>query len=275
MRPDKADAYVLGRDAAETRRLIAQHRIYGPITRRFFEAAGIGPGMKVLDLGSGAGDVAMLVAELVGPRGQVIGIDENADILRTARERVDAAALSNVTFVAGDVGTPVGETDFDAVVGRWVLMYLPDPAAILRHAATLLRPGGLIAFHEMDVSHPPASFPPTEIMTALQDLMIPPPEVEIPDVRIGTKLFRLFVEAGLVAPELRMEAPLGGGPDWPGYDYTVETLRSLAPALRQLTGYDVTELGLDTLSERMRDQIVAAEAVQMLPPIVGAWSRKG
>ena len=61
----KPDHYALGRSERETRRLILQHQIYGPVTRRFFEAAGIGAGMKVLDIGSGAGDVAILLADLV------------------------------------------------------------------------------------------------------------------------------------------------------------------------------------------------------------------
>ena len=92
------DSYPLGRSAAETRRLILQHQIYGPLTRQFLVAAGITRGMKVLDLGSGAGEVALLLADLVGPQGQVVGIDANPDILDTARERVNAAGWTNVEF---------------------------------------------------------------------------------------------------------------------------------------------------------------------------------
>src|SRR4051812_33550527 len=88
------DAYPLGRSEAETARLILQHQIYGPLTRQFFQAAGIGRGMKVLDLGSGAGDVAMLLADLVGPDGHVIGVDINAEILESARARVRAVGWS-------------------------------------------------------------------------------------------------------------------------------------------------------------------------------------
>src|SRR5262245_45481192 len=101
---EPSDTYVLGRTDAETRRLILQNQIYGPITRRFFQAAGIGLGMKVLDIGSGAGDVALLLAELVGPRGRVVGVEMNPAIVETARARVEAAGWGNVTFVVGDVG---------------------------------------------------------------------------------------------------------------------------------------------------------------------------
>ena len=76
---------VLGRSAEEERRLQRQARLPDPITRRLFEAAGIGSGMRVLDLGSGAGDVAMLLAGLVGPTGRVVGVDDNPAILETAR----------------------------------------------------------------------------------------------------------------------------------------------------------------------------------------------
>jgi len=273
MNAESTDTYALGRSDAETRRLILQHRIYGPITRRFFEAAGIGAGMSVLDIGSGAGDVALLLAELVGPRGRVVGVDMNPAILETARARAASAGFANVTFIAGEAGDVVGDTRFDAVAGRYVLMYLPDPAALLRRLATLLRPGGIVAFHETDMNNPPGTFPMTETAAVLERVMVPPAGVPGPDVRIGMKLHRLFQEAGLPPPELRMEVPVGGGPDWPGYDYTVETLKSLAPMMRRM-GFDPATLGLDTLADRLRDEVVAAGGVQMLAPIVGAWSRK-
>ena len=273
MAENETDTYALGRSAAETRRLILQHRIYGPITRRFFEAAGIGAGMTVLDIGSGAGDVAFLLADLVGPRGRVVGVDMNGAILETARARAASAGYANVTFLAGAAEAVAGDARFDAVAGRHVLMYVAEPAALLRGLAGLLRPGGIVAFQETDVNNPPATFPVTEVGAILQRVMVPPPGLPGPDVRIGMKLYRLFEEAGLPRPELRMEAPLGGGPDWPGYDYLVETLRSLAPMMRRF-GFDPDTLGLDTLASRLRDEVVAVRGVQMLSPVIGAFARK-
>ena len=91
------DDYVLGRSDSETGRLILQHQIYGPITREFLIMAGITTGMKVLDVGSGAGDVAMMLAELVGPQGDVVGIDSNDAILDIARERVRATGRAQTS----------------------------------------------------------------------------------------------------------------------------------------------------------------------------------
>jgi SAM-dependent methyltransferase len=268
------DEYILGRSDRETRRLILQHRLYGPLTRRVFEAAGIGAGMKVLELGSGAGDVAFLLADLVGPRGRVVGVERNGRILETARARAAAAGWDNVVFHEGDVRTLALDGDFDAAVGRFLLMYLPDPAAMLRHLSTRVRRGGIVAFHENDFSYPPATFPPTPLNDSLREWLIPKPGAPRgPEVQMGTKLFRAFVEAGLPAPELRMEAPVGGGPDWPGYEYMAETARSLLPALQSLTGVDPAEVDVDTLADRLRSQVVERHGIHMLPLVIGAWAR--
>jgi SAM-dependent methyltransferase len=267
------DAYVLGRSGAETRRLILQHQIYSPITRRFFQAAGIGPGMKVLEVGSGAGDVALLLAELVGPRGKVVGIEANEAIVETARARAAAAGWGNVTFAVADLREiPIGG-DFDAVVGRWILMYLAEPALALRDLATRVRQGGIVAFHENDFSYPPTVFPATELSRQIQRWSIPPPGAPGPEMRMGTRLFATYLDAGLPAPEIMVEAPAGGGPDWPGYGYVAETLRSLLPALERMTGLDPAEVEIDMLERRLRDDVVNHRAIQLLPIMFGAWAR--
>jgi len=268
------ELYPLGRSEAETRRLILQHQIYGPITRRFFQAAGIGSGMKVLEVGSGAGDVALLLADLVGPTGRVVGVEMNGEILKTARARVESAGWSNVTFMNGDIREIDPGSDFDAVVGRWILMYLPDPAAMLRHLASRLRTGGIVAFHENDFTYPPSALPPTDLSRQVQKWSIKPAGMPGPSMRMGTSLLKTYLDAGLPTPQFVLEAPVGGGPGWPGYEYVTETLRSLLPALQQITGLDPAEVQIDTLAARMRDDVVSQQGVFMLPLMFGAWSRK-
>src|SRR5690349_2409830 len=94
--------YALGHSDFELKRLGRQARLVDPMTRRLFIEAGIGPGMRVLDVGSGAGDVAILLAELVGPAGEVVGTDMSAKALELARGRVADLGLKNVSFVDGD-----------------------------------------------------------------------------------------------------------------------------------------------------------------------------
>src|SRR6186997_1951169 len=115
--------YTMGRTETETRRLMLQARIYHQLTHRFLSDAGIVPGMKVLDLGSGPGDVAFIAADLVGPFGEVVGIDMNPAVLDVARSRAQAEGRTNVRFVEGDCRAAHLPNDFDAAIGRLVLMY--------------------------------------------------------------------------------------------------------------------------------------------------------
>src|SRR5262245_66690873 len=94
-------SYVLGHSDHELQRLQTQARVKDPITRSFFVDAGIRPGMRVLDVGSGAGDVAFLAAGLVGDTGEVVGVDRSEEALETARGRADERSLHNVSFVQG------------------------------------------------------------------------------------------------------------------------------------------------------------------------------
>jgi ubiquinone/menaquinone biosynthesis C-methylase UbiE len=110
--------YALGYANAEHERLIRQATRIAPYTERLFREAGIGPGQHVLDLGSGVGDVSMLVSKLVGPSSDVVGIERDAiSIARArARARVASAGLQNVTFVQTDATQIVGNNNSCASV---------------------------------------------------------------------------------------------------------------------------------------------------------------
>jgi ubiquinone/menaquinone biosynthesis C-methylase UbiE len=150
MPPATADTpYPLGGTSAEHARLIRQAATWDPLTERLFGDAGIGMGQRVLDIGSGVGDVAMLAARLVGPSGAVIGVERDLATIAMARSRVAKAALSNVSFIESDIrGVPSTEL-FGAVVGRAILQYLPEPGGALRSLAALVRPGGVVALQDV------------------------------------------------------------------------------------------------------------------------------
>jgi ubiquinone/menaquinone biosynthesis C-methylase UbiE len=271
---DPSDSYALGRSTAETRRLIRQAQIYGPITRQFLVSAGISTGMKVLDVGSGAGDVALLLADLVGPRGDVVGVEMNPVILETARARVNAVGWTNVAFHDGDVTSIVLNDDFDAVVGRWILMYLPDPVAVLRGLLGRLRAGGIIAFQENDFTYPPTTFPPAPLHQQVMRWTTPPSGGGGPEQQMGSKLHQTYLDAGLPNPQLRLDAPVGGGENWSGYAYVADTVRSLLPMLEQMGLVSAEDVDIETLADRLRAEALGQRGVQMLPIVMGAWARK-
>ncbi len=142
--------YVLGHSAKELERLIVQARRYEPFTTQLFRDAGIEAGMRVLDVGSGSGDVAFLVARLVGPSGRVVGVDRSATAVATASRRAKEFELPNARFLVGDAGEMAFEELFDAAVGRFVLEFSRDPSVLLRAIAAHVRPGGVVAFQEVD-----------------------------------------------------------------------------------------------------------------------------
>jgi len=266
------DAYPLGRSDAETRRLIQQGGFQRPYTQRFLKAAGLEPGMRVLDVGSGAGDVALLAGEMVGPDGSVFGTDVNPAVLAVARDRALAAGFTWVTFAEGDCVQLSRQGEFDAIIGRLVLIYQPDPAAALRALAQALRPGGIIAFQEFNFA--PESIvqhPTTPLWTqfwawftgAFRHLGI--------DTYAGYNLYRRFLEAGLPAPKMETAAELGGGPDWNGYEYAANTLRSVMPVLLKFGLATAEEVDIDTLADRLRAETLASGGVVKTPDLIGAW----
>ena len=230
---ETATAYAMGRSEAEERRLQLQAVLHGPDTRHLFEAAGIGAGMKVLDLGSGAGDTALLAAELVGPTGSVVGVDANPAILEIARRRAQAAGHPNVAFLAGEIREVPLDDDFDAIVGRLILCHLPQPAATLRALLPHLRPGGVVAFHDLDLTADGMSSPPSPLHQQILAWVKAALAYGGVEIAAGTKLHRTFLDAGLDAPVMQVYALMGGGrPFVEAFAaYASETVRTLLPLL--------------------------------------------
>lgn len=149
----------IGYSVEERQRLIDQGALLRPFTRQLMVEAGIGRGMRVLDVGCGVGEVALLAADLVGPEGGVVGLDLDSVALVTARQRVAECGPTSVQFVQGDVCALTPDEPFDAAVGRLVLIFLGDPAEALRRAGDCVRPGVAIAFQELDITGLPSFSP--------------------------------------------------------------------------------------------------------------------
>src|SRR5215213_1428575 len=136
--------YVLGHDARELDRLIRQAAFYGDLTEHTLRKAGLAPGMNVLDVGCGAGDVSLLAASIVGPTGRVTGVDNNADTVARTQARIADAKASNITIESGDITALPYSQHFDAVIGRLIVLYLGDQVAAMTAFRNYAKPGGLI-----------------------------------------------------------------------------------------------------------------------------------
>lgn len=270
-RPDAR--YILGQSAAETARLMRQAASRATSTRRFLEDAGIAPGMRVLDAGSGAGDVALQVAAMVGADGGVVGVDVNPQVLETARRRAAEAGLANLSFVAGHIADVALAGDFDAVVGRYVLMYLGAPVETVRALAGRLRPGGIVAFQEYDFVDPPFAYPPSALFQQLRRWTEAASRRAGIERAMGRNLFRTFRAAGLPDPQIRLEAGLGGGQDWAGYEAIVAPLRSMLPQIIEYGIATAAEVDIETFAARLREETVGQQGILAGALTFSAWSR--
>ncbi len=271
---DNERTYTMGRSKEETERLIQQAGLYEDITGRLLRDAGLFTGMKVLDIGSGAGDVAFAAAELVGSEGEVLGVDMNPEILETARTRAQVAGLANVQFVAGDVQTLELPNDFDALIGRLILLYLPDPVATLKQLTTRLRPGGIVAFQDVEFSvYASITRPEIPIMNQLAEWGVEVFRRSGANVGMGLDLYGTFVDAGLPEPTLQYTAPVGGPETWGGYQFIAAAFQSLLPLLEAYGIATAEEVDLDTLAQRLRAEVVASKRPLILPPHITAWAQ--
>jgi SAM-dependent methyltransferase len=264
--------YLLGHSDREIGRLMAQGRVLRPFTERLLTDAGIGPGMRVLDLGTGVGDVALIAAKEVGTTGEVIGIDRNPEVLDVARRRAAELSYSNVSFHAATETDYCDDRCFDIVIGRFVLLHQADAIEFLRGAASFVAPAGVLAIHEMVTVD---GFPYSQPTIAEFDHVIDRASATLaaiaPSLGSGARLVELFERAGLPTPRLSCEVPTGNSLllcQWA--TDALLTLRSHAERLGILADGEVDFNGL---AERLHNQVVAAHAQVALPLQYCGWTR--
>ena len=266
-----AGSYPLGHTDHELSRLALQSGFYGEATVDVLRRAGIGTGMRVLDVGCGAGDVALSIARMVGPSGAVLGVDRSQRAIEVARQRAETAACDWLRFQAADLSTFGTRERSDAVTGRFILGYMPEPAKLLRRLPRFLRPGGAIAFVEMDVSSADV-VPELALYNQCRRWVLAAYRHAGVEPDMGSRLRAVFEEAGLRASTV--DACLTAeGPDTPVYAYIAETIRSLLPTILALDLATAAEVDIETLADRLRRKSADGQRRIIRPRLVGAWAR--
>src|SRR5215472_1300035 len=266
--------YAFGRGRAEYQRLIEQAEIFRPLTERMLRRAGIGAGMHVLDIGCGAGDVSFLVRALVGPEGSVTGVDLDGDAIAIAEQRRAAQGITNISFRQADARSLHPGPVFDAAVGRFVLMFMPDPTEALRLFAERVRPGGILAFCEQvaSVTAAPAGHQP--VLAALLALFTSAFERSGARPGIGAELYSRMRDAGLQPdPRPLAEFVLCPARDPVAYRRWALFARSMLP---KIVEYDMGTEGeiRRSVEHDLRDELLAATGLAPLSWLmIGQWAR--
>ena len=228
--------------------------------------------MRVLDVGSGAGDVAFLAANLVGRAGQVVGVDRSASAVARARTRAEEQSLVNVTFRESELSAIAFDQRFDAAIGRYVLCFQPDPVSLVRSIANLVHPGGIILFHEPDREQT-LSFPPAPTYDRAYQWVTETYRRSGMDVRMGAKLYSTFRAAGLAGPTMRMHSIIGGANALDEVHLDADQALVLASEIERLGIATASELRIETLVERITKEMAANQSIIVGRAEIGAWSQ--
>jgi SAM-dependent methyltransferase len=227
--------------------------------------------MRVLDLGTGLGHVARLIADTVGPSGSVVGLDRSPDALAAARDRTPPGLSSRITFIEGDVCTWRAPEPFDAIVERLLLFHVADPTAVVRHHLANVRPGGLFVAIDFDLGGGSRTDPAVRLFDDALGWVRDAFRAAGASPRIGAHLGVILEDAGLervatfgVQAYLSHRQPQGAA-------LLAGVVRSMAPAIISHGIAKPEDLQLDTLEQRLGANMKEAGAVMLTPTVVGAW----
>lgn len=223
---------------------------------RFFGGIGIAPGARVLDVGCGNGDLSRLVAGIAGPGGEVIGIDRSEQALGAARAIEAPSGAAPIHYHEVDLSGDLPDLGlFDAIVGRRVLMYLPDAAKTLAQLAMLAKPGAIVAFQEHGRAGLPAGNGDLMLHRQLYDWNWRTVAAEGGDVGLALRLCDMMRRVGLSVKEVRGEAILLD-PEQPSF--LPMLTQAMLPRMVERGVATAEQVNIATLPQRIEDEQRAA-----------------
>jgi SAM-dependent methyltransferase len=263
--------YALGTNAAERERLGRQAEELRDHSAALLDRVGVAPGWSAIDLGCGPRGIVDLLADRVGPGGQVTGLDYNPDSVALAREFVASRGLANVVLVEGDARhTGLPASSFDLVHTRTLLINIPEPAAVVAEMVRLARPGGWVAAMEPDVVLS-LCYPSHPAWDRLVEIFMQVQDGDGADAHVGRRLPALFQGAGLVDVGVEARAdiyPVGHS----RRTVRLDLMRSMRSKIVE-RGI-AAERELDELDRAAREHLDHPDTLVMPHLLFLAWGRK-
>jgi SAM-dependent methyltransferase len=258
--------YVLGREPDEPERLRVQAGFWEDASARLLDRIALAPGARCLDAGCGPGETMRLMAERVGPDGEVVGVDLDGALGTSAMAALRAAGHRRCRFVEADVNdAPAGP--FDLVYARLLLIHVEDPAATLAHLWKRVAPGGHLVVQDHDLLTAdvvPALDSADEFLRVIRET--------VPHSRLGAMLPALHVEAGIGPPD-GIEAAGHAALLSEAAPHYEAVYRSMLPAAVSL-GVTTPERGERWFADFARESADADAHTAIWPPLIGTWKRR-
>lgn len=253
-------AYAISEQNLERQKLLAG--IMGPVTDRLLESLPVPPGFRCLDLGCGIGETTRQLAEKLNKVAELIGVDQDPDLIEVARS-VPSAADVKMTFRQGDAAhLEFEDATFDFVFARYLLHHLDHPQAVLAEMLRVCRSGGIVAVQEPDCAKQycyPQSWAYERIPEIYGRVFANP--------FIGRQLYSLFQQLGYPSPHLEVMTLAG---------VDVELRRSyrmvmeaMGPALIEKGILDPEEL--EKLCEELRRVEKQEDVLCVWSPTFSVW----
>jgi ubiquinone/menaquinone biosynthesis C-methylase UbiE len=205
--PEKQD-YVIRGGIEGRERLRILSRVMRPWTRSLLHRAGIRPGMAVLDVGCGSGDVSCDLARLVGPSGRVVATDIDEVKIEAARAQAGEQQIGNLEFRVANAGEDEPKPEFDLVHARFLLSHLRDPQGALARMRRALRPGGVLVVADTDFRGHFCD-PDCPALWRYVELYTQTVKRRGGDANIGPRLPRLLTESGFGNVQMGVSQPAG------------------------------------------------------------------
>ena len=179
--------------------------------------------------------------------------------------------MDNVSFVQGDPTELSFDQPFDGIIGRYILAWQRDPGTMLTGLIPLVRPGGVVAFHELEWAAA-RSFPLVERWDRCCRLAVEAMTAGGADLQVGMKLHSLFVAAGLPAPSMRYASLIGSTLDH--VRFTTDVIATLLPDMERRGVVQPGEIDLETLADDVLADITASGSIVVGRSEMGAFSRR-
>ena len=248
--------YVLGTHDEEIARLGLQHRVWQDQVLDTWRRAGITQGQTVIDIGCGAGDATLDLAQLVGPEGLVVALDQSRRFLDVVEARARKSRMENIRAFQVDLDRDaLPGVCADAAWNRWVMSFLRDPRSLLRRVAARLKPGGALIVHEYFDYATWRTAPPSPAIDGFVDAVIREWRASGGEPDLGLHLPAWLDETGFEVREVRplVDVVAPATPKWQWLAAFVESGRKRLEELKSITPAESQRIA-DTLAGLSSDK---------------------